>query len=459
MSPVIVAGVAVPLAVALVCALIGWVFGAPWALALLAPGAAGIIAYHVWNLHLLARWARASLENPVPEGRGAWRIAFSELHRRVRLRTAYQRDLAHTIERFTSAAEALPDGMVMLDASNRIQWANARAQRLLGLDLARDIGQALGNLVRQPEFVRYLETADFADAVIVESQREAGATLSIQIVPFGVAEKLLISRDITRLEAVARMRRDFIANVSHELKTPLTVVTGFLETLQDLDLEPRQRSRFLQLMQEQARNMQRLVDDLLTLSALESEQNAVSETTFAVMPLLLELSAEAKVLSAGQHTISLDVGPGADAVAMVAGARDELASAFGNLVSNAIRYTPAGGTITLGWHVDDDGSGRFSVTDTGIGISVEHIPRLTERFYRVDRSRSRATGGTGLGLAIVKHVLLRHQAELDVVSDPGEGSTFSVILPAARVQRGAAGHAPIAAAASTSSGAPRETAP
>jgi len=250
-------------------------------------------------------------------------------------------------------------------------------------------------------------------------------------VPYGVEERLLISRNITQLEAVARMRRDFIANVSHELKTPLTVVAGFLETLQDLDLEPRQRTRYLQLMAEQAKSMQRLVDDLLTLSALESEQNALTETAFDVVPLLLEVSADAKALSSGRHTVALDIGE----PAVVLGNRDELASAFGNLVSNSIRYTPDGGTITLAWHVDEDGRGTFSVADTGIGIAPEHVPRLTERFYRVDRSRSRATGGTGLGLAIVKHVLLRHQAELDVMSEPGAGSTFGVVLPARRVRR------------------------
>ncbi len=230
------------------------------------------------------------------------------------------------------------------------------------------------------------------------------------------------------------MRRDFIANVSHELKTPLTVVSGFLETLQDVELEAGQRAHYLQLMAEQARSMQRLVDDLLTLSALESEQNAVVETEFAIVPLLLDLSADAKALSAHRHTVAVDIGE----PATVVGSRDELASAFGNLVSNAVRYTPEGGTITLAWHVDDEGRGAFSVTDTGIGIAPEHIPRLTERFYRVDRSRSRATGGTGLGLAIVKHVLIRHQAELDVTSEPGEGSTFMVLLPARRVRRASA---------------------
>jgi len=287
------------------------------------------------------------------------------------------------------------------------------------------------NIVRQPEFVHFLETGDFAEAIVIESQREAGLTLSIQIVPFGIEERLLISRDITRMEAVARMRRDFIANVSHELKTPLTVIAGFLETLQELDLDEKQRERFIQLMREQAGSMQRLVEDLLTLSALESEQNPLVDEKFAIVGLMLQLSSDAKGLSQGQHAVALDIGD----AATVSGSRDELASAFGNLVSNAIRYTPAGGTITLAWRVDANGTGVFAVTDSGIGIAPEHLPRLTERFYRIDRSRSRATGGTGLGLAIVKHVLLRHQATLEIASEPGKGSTFAVRLPARRVQR------------------------
>ncbi len=253
--------------------------------------------------------------------------------------------------------------------------------------------------------------------------------LSVQIVPFGVEEKLLMSRDVTHLEAVARVRRDFIANVSHELKTPLTVLSGFLETFVDVEMDEKQRQRYLALMQEQARNMQRLVDDLLTLSALESEQNIAGEAEFAIVPLMLELSSDAKALSAGRQEITLNIGD----AAIILGSRDELASAFGNLVSNAVRYTPAGGRIALDWRVTDAG-GEFSVTDNGIGIASEHIPRLTERFYRVDRSRSRATGGTGLGLAIVKHVLIRHQAELVVESTPAVGSRFTVQLPARRVR-------------------------
>ena len=430
MFPVALAGLLGPAAVLALAGLAWIAFGAPWAIVVLVAGGGSILAFHLGHLEALVRWAQAPLDQPVPEGRGSWRIAFSALHRRARMRTAHQRDLAHTIERFRSAAEAIPDGMVVLDTANRVRWANARALAHLGLDLAHDVGKPLTNLVRHPEVVRYLDAGDFSDAVVVDSQRAPGVTLSIQVVPFGVDERLLVSRDITRLESVARMRRDFIANVSHELKTPLTVISGFLETLQDLELEPRQRDRYVQLMREQAQSMERLVDDLLTLSALESEQNPPVEAPFAIAPLLRELTAEARALSDGRHEIAFDLG----AEAVVTGSRDELASAFGNLVSNAIRYTPAGGTVTLAWHAAENGGGAFSVADSGIGIAPEHIPRLTERFYRIDRSRSRATGGTGLGLAIVKHVLLRHQAELEITSQPGKGSTFTVRMPARRVE-------------------------
>ncbi len=441
-----------PAAVAVLAGVVGAIAGAAGAVVVLGIGWGALLMYHARNLDLLTRWAGASLDSTVPEGKGPWRAAFAALYRHTRTRRAYQRDLAHTIERFQSAAAAIPDGMVVLDTTNRIKWANVRAHAHLGLDDRHDVGSPLMNIVRQPEFVRFLEAGDFAEPVVIESQREPGVTLAIQIVPFGVEEKLLISRDITRLEAVAKMRRDFIANVSHELKTPLTVIAGFLETLQELDLDEKQRERFIQLMQEQARSMQRLVEDLLTLSALESEQNPLVDEPFAIVSLMLHLSSDAKGLSQGQHTVALDLGD----AATVLGSRDELASAFGNLVSNAVRYTPPGGTITLSWRVDDNGTGVFAVTDSGIGIAPEHLPRLTERFYRIDRSRSRATGGTGLGLAIVKHVLLRHQATLEIASEPGKGSTFAVRLPARRVQR-----APLARdapPAPTSSEAPSGTA-
>ena len=433
MSRTLYTALIAPLGIAL-ATLVAWlVLGMGWAFATLAVGVSALVGDHLWHLDLLVRWAEGSLDAPVPEGHGSWRAAFTGLYRRMRTRAAVQRGLAQRLERFAAAAEAIPEAVVVLDDANRIRFANARARSHLGLDPVRDLNQAFGNLVRQPEVIRYLEAGDFSDAVVVPSEREPGVTLSIQVIPYGDEQKLLLSRDITRIEATARMRREFIANVSHELKTPLTVVAGFVETMQDMDLDVRQRQRYLGLMHEQARNMQRLVDDLLTLSALESEQNPPVDATFPVAPLLAEIRAQARSLSAGRHTIVASCAD--DSAALVTGARDELASAFGNLVSNAVRYTPDGGTITLSWQVDADGRGSFAVADTGVGIPAEHLPRLTERFYRVDRSRSRATGGTGLGLAIVNHVLLRHDATLDIESEPGKGSTFAAILPATRVQR------------------------
>ena len=453
MKRLVRAGLVLPAVLTAATLVVLAVAGAGWALAVLAAGALALVVYHLVNIQRVLDWARGPLDADAPDGTGIWADVFSAIHRRVRTRQAYQRDLRTVIERFRGAAEAMPDGVVALDEGNRVKWANARAIGQLGLDLAKDRNQPIANIVRVPEFVRYLESGDHGEPIVVPAPTDDRRHLAVQIVAFAVAEKLLVSRDVTEVEAVARMRRDFIANVSHELKTPLTVIAGFVETLQDLDLDARQRARFLQLMREQADSMKRLVQDLLTLSALESENNPVADEPFAAAPLLEQVAADARSLSHDQHAIDVDV---LDA-ATVVGSRDELASAFSNLVSNAVRYTPAGGRIRLGWRVEPDGRGAFSVTDTGIGIAAEHVPRLTERFYRVDRSRSRATGGTGLGLAIVKHVLLRHQADLEIASEPGKGSTFTVRLPAARVR-------PIPGsgdntAASTADAAPVPTAP
>ena len=421
-------GMVAPCLLALAAAASGLLWGAGAALAVVAGGALVIIAWHVHQLAQLARWARAPIDVPVPEGRGTWALAYAALYRRVRLRESRQRDTQLALDTFVRGAQALPEGVVVLDTGNRIQWANIRARQHFGLDLEHDLRAPIVNLVRHPLFVKYLIEGDYREPVVIASTRDSATTLSLQIVPFGVEEKLLMSRDVTQLEAVARMRRDFIANVSHELKTPLTVLAGFIETLTDVEFDERQRKRCLALMQEQATSMQRLVEDLLTLSALESDQNPMHEVAFATVPLLLELSAQAKALSGGKHEITLDIIDAADVI----GGRDELSSAFANLISNAVRYTPEGGRIALEWKASDAG-GEFSVADTGIGIAEEHVPRLTERFYRVDRSRSRATGGTGLGLAIVKHVLIRHQAELGIESHPGRGSRFTIRIPRQRV--------------------------
>ena len=429
MNPIWLRGLLALSLLAVLALVVGWGAGPVAGLVVLAVGALAMVAWHLSQLAELARWASGPIEAPVPEGRGTWAVAYAALYHRVRLRSARQRDLRLALDRFVSGAKALPEGVVVLDRADRIEWVNPCAEAHLGLDLRHDVGAPVVNLVRHPAFVQYLAAGDYSEPVIIQSVRENALTLSMQVVPFGVEEKLLMSRDITRLEAVARVRRDFIANVSHELKTPLTVLAGFIETLTDVDMDERQRQRCLALMAEQSNSMQRLVEDLLTLSALESEQSPVNESEFAIVPLLLAVSADAKALSGGRHEVTLTIRDAANVV----GSREELASAFGNLVSNAVRYTPDRGRIALEWRVGAEG-GEFTVADTGIGISSEHVPRLTERFYRVDRSRSRATGGTGLGLAIVKHVLIRHQGELIVDSEVDRGSRFTVRLPLRRIR-------------------------
>jgi two-component system phosphate regulon sensor histidine kinase PhoR len=322
---------------------------------------------------------------------------------------------------------------VILDADNRIEWCNDTAESHFDLDVEIDVGQPVINLMRQPEFVAYVESGEYLQPLELRSTRGGGAVFSVQIIPYGDAQKLLLSRDVTRLDKLETMRRDFVANVSHELRTPLTVLSGFLETIKELQLDPQRSRDYLNLMAEQSKRMERIVDDLLTLSTLESAPNPSLDERVPVVPLLERLRIDGVALSGGKHRIVVDAEAGFDLL----GAESEIASAFGNLVTNAIRYTPDGGEVRITWRASAD-EAEFAVIDSGIGIAPEHIPRLTERFYRVDRGRSRATGGTGLGLAIVKHVLSRHQATLDITSEAGKGSRFVARFPARRIVPAAA---------------------
>ena len=291
--------------------------------------------------------------------------------------------------------------------------------------------------MRDPAFVSYLTSGKFDTPLEFKPMARPNMALEVRVIEVERTRLMVISRDITQREQVDAMRRDFIANVSHELRTPLTVVNGFMEMLLDAEqADEATRQQQLKLMQEQAQRMSRLVEDLLTLSRLESSESSLVEEVVDVQSLMHDVAAEATALSNGRHRIELK-----PARAFVRGNPEELRSAFGNLVSNAIRYTPEGGTITLAWRPEADGGGRFEVRDTGIGVAPEHISRLTERFYRVDKSRSRETGGTGLGLAIVKHVLLRHDARLDIQSEIGKGSTFAAVFPVFRVVAAPAGSA------------------
>ncbi len=407
---------------------VGFFFGVEAGLAAFSAGLLMLLAYHLRNLRALSHWLEHGEAPDPPRARGMWDELHALLHRSRREAARREAELAQMLARWREAARALPDGVVILDG-DRIAWCNDTARQHLEIDPVRDAGTPLTHLVRIPEFIDYLELGDYSRPIQVQPPYQADRVLSMQVVPYGENQRLVLSRDVTQFKQVERMRREFVANVSHELRTPLTVVSGFLETLRD-ERDPAAAAHYVDLMAEQARRMQRLVEDLLTLSALESSPPPPLEEKIEMRPLLERLGAEARALSAGRHRIGVEAEPGLDLL----GSEKEVSSAFGNLVSNAIRYTPEGGEVRLHWHAIDDGA-AFDVDDTGIGISAEHIPRLTERFYRVDRGRSRETGGTGLGLAIVKHALGRHGAALQVTSTPGKGSRFSARFAGPRVQR------------------------
>lgn len=407
--------------------------GLAWGLVALGAGIAVMLAWHLYHLGQLMDWLEGPLNAPLPRGRGAWEIAFAGLHRRVRVRIGQQKALSETLNRFMRAFQALPDGVIAFDRHHHIDWINERAEIHFALSSATDRGQALTNLIRHPDFVAYLNAKNYDEPLIYRAGRVEGLTLLLQIIPYGEDQNLLVSRDISQLERMETMRRDFIANVSHELKTPLTVVAGFSEMLADdfASYKDDEVAHYLKLICEQNARMQRLIEDLLTLSSLETGSSAPIEERVAVAPMLQSIEADAQALSAGRHEISLSI----EAPSIIRGCANELRSAFGNLAGNAVRYTPPGGKIDLVWRLRD-GAAEFVVSDTGIGIAPQHLPRLTERFYRVDRSRSRETGGTGLGLAIVKHVLTRHHATLEVESEPGKGSRFVARFPATSLAAG-----------------------
>ena len=377
----------------------------------------------------LLLWLRGTQAGVAPRDTGFWGEIAYRVERSLRLleRNVSQEQIR--LQQFLSAIEASPNGVLLLDAGDQIEWCNAVAADHFGLDPQRDRRQRVTNLLRAPAFVNYLQEGRWDEAVNVPDPRGRG-TLSVLIRRYGDEHKLVLSQDITARERADAMRRDFVANVSHEIRTPLTVLAGFIETMSNLSLTEVERRRVLSLMGQQAQRMQTLVNDLLTLAALEGSPRPPPDRWVSLGPLLAQAQADATALSAGRHGFSFD----SDDAVQIAGSESELASAIANLVNNAVRYTPEGGSVNVAWRLMPDGAGELSVTDSGIGIEREHLPRLTERFYRVDGSRSRETGGTGLGLSIVKHVVQRHGGELDIQSEPGKGSRFALIFPAARVR-------------------------
>ena len=372
-------------------------------------------------LHELGEWLNHPHSSRLPDGWGAWTDVFARLYRLRREDERHQAEMAEWLARFREAMQLLPEGVAIMDDVLFLEWCNEAAERHLGLTMARDKGLRVTNLVRHPEFIDYVILGRY-DQPLTLSFR--GRKLECRIIPFENRRQILVTHDATDTERIEAMRRDFIANASHELRTPLTVIVGFLEiAMSDPGLDVATRTSHLALMTEQAQRMQRLIGDMLTLSRLESDEFPFRRERVDVRALVESVALEATALSGGRHRIEVQI-DGPD----VMGSQEELRSAFANLASNAVRYSPEGGTIRLAWQRGPDDL-RFSVMDSGIGIDAIHIPRLTERFYRVDKSRSRDTQGTGLGLAIVKHVLLRHGGRLLISSVAGQGSSFTAVLP------------------------------
>lgn len=410
---------------ALLLAGVGYVLGAP-----ATPVLAGAVVYLGWHLvqiYRLGRWLDDPETHALPDA-GVWRAVHQKLVHLTRRNSRYRDRLHATVSRFEQATEAAPDGAVILREHGEIEWLNQAAVKLLGLRRPQDIGRPIVNLVRSPAFSSYLARDDFDEPLEMESPTDEQIRVQIRMVHYGDDRRLMLVRDITRLHRLEAMRRDFVANVSHELRSPLTVIMGYLETLEDDADTPESWKRPVSEMNHQARRMHRIVEDLLRLSRIEHDPGGAPRTRVKVAEMLESISKDALGLRGEPPLIHID----ADTSLILLGDYNELYSAFSNLVFNAVQYTPSDGDIHIRWHGDDD-FGYLEVSDTGEGIPAHHIPRLTERFYRVDKARSRTMGGTGLGLAIVKHVLMRHDAVLRIESGIGQGSTFTCVFPRARL--------------------------
>lgn len=421
--PRILAGLAGLLAAAL---LAGLVLGGFWqglSLAL-----AGFLAWHLYNLYRLEQWLRQGPALSPPESRGLWAVVFERLYRIRRADRQRKRRLTTLLRQFRRATAALPDGAVVLDNEDQVLWFNSAAGRFLGLEQHADVGQPIGNVVRHPAFTAWLRNRAPAETLPMTSPVDGNLRLQLRLIPYTLDERLLIARDVTHLHRLEQIRKDFVANASHELRTPLTVVNGYLEALEED--APAEWRDAIREMQDQARRMRSIIEDLLTLSRLDTADRPASEMPVRMTELADSIMSDVRTLSDGRHTLEASIESGLD----LRGEHQDLRSAFANLAVNAVRYTQDGGTIRIRWYSEGDGA-CFEVADNGPGIPAQHIPRLTERFYRVSPSRSRGTGGTGLGLSIVKHVLASHQAELIIDSTVGHGSIFKCRFPADRLIR------------------------
>ena len=384
------------------------------------------IIFMLRNAFKLQDWLEQKKD--LPDAWGYWGEIFNELHILEKKKFKQQKLLSVALSRFKKAAEALPDGVVILSQHNEIEWINPVASSLLGINYPQDAGQKINNLIRHPDFQRYLIKNNFSKTITLPAPENADNTLTMQIIPFGYKQKMIFCRDITHISKLEEMRTNFVSNVSHEMRSPLTVLSGYLEMFSDKP--PKDEKNFkaaIDNMYQQAMRMQRLVTDLLSLSKMETAPIEHMKLV-NISTLLITLKENAEILSQDKHhKINLQ----ADENLNLRGNVDELHSLFANLINNAVRYTPENGIISISWEKQND-EAVFTVTDNGPGIAAQHIPHLTERFYRADADRSRESGGTGLGLAIVKYAVERHDGRMEIHSTLGEGSTFTCYFPSQR---------------------------
>ncbi|MEC8898518.1 MAG: phosphate regulon sensor histidine kinase PhoR [Pseudomonadota bacterium] len=409
--------------------LVGFYFGEPLYGLLV-----GLVAYLWWTLvqaRRLYQWlGNPSASDEAPQSIGLWGDIFDSLHKLHQNHLMTQDRLRARINRVQESTNAMRDGVIMTDARGAMEWWNGSAEYLLGFRRSTDQGQYIHNLIRNPAFKAYFDTRDYREPLEINSPAKPHIHLQIQISLFGDDDRLIVAKDVTRLYQLEQMRRDFVGNVSHEMRTPLTVISGYLETLVDHGDElPAKWRRAINTMAAQASRMEALITDLILLSRIETGEHTVDDTLTDVDALLNQICHDARALSGDKgHQITVQISDHR----LLQGDESQLRSAFSNLVFNAVKYTPAGGAITVAWSTNRDGA-HLSVKDTGIGIDPIHIPRLTERFYRADPSRHKDTGGTGLGLAIVKHVLINHDGNLEIRSKVGEGSEFICHFPRERL--------------------------
>ncbi|EMM6069520.1 phosphate regulon sensor histidine kinase PhoR [Enterobacter hormaechei] len=400
--------------------ILGAIFGyLPWFLLV---AVTGLLVWHFWNLLRLSWWLWVDRSMTPPPGSGSWEPLLYGLHQMQMRNKKRRRELGSLIKRFRSGAESLPDAVILTTEEGTIFWCNGLAQQLLGLRWPDDNGQNILNLLRYPEFTLYLKKRDFSRPHNLKLNN--GRHLEIRVMPYSDRQWLMVARDVTQMHQLEGARRNFFANVSHELRTPLTVLQGYLEMMQEQTLEGAPREKALHTMREQTFRMEGLVKQLLTLSKIEAAPSLALNDIIDVPMMLRVVEREAQTLSHNQHTLAFDV----DNTLKVLGSEDELRSAISNLVYNAVNHTPKGTHITVCWQHTLAGA-EFSVEDNGPGIGPEHLPRLTERFYRVDKARSRQTGGSGLGLAIVKHAVSHHESRLNIESTLGKGTRFSFVIP------------------------------